>query len=306
MNKIGVGLYGWNGHQINEELGDLETAYLAGICDADDKRAQFKTLRDLLVSSEIELVSMCSPNRGEQAGDIILALEAGKHVIAEKPCALNERDLDAILELSVKKGLIFCEMDHSYFAQPYYKAMELVELGAIGDVAQVLCQKSYPYTDLRPQDESMDGGLILQSALYGFRWIQNIAGQEIKNIHTFATSFGNPKNGGLRMAASIQMELQNGGLAGIAANYFNNNGTGVWGYEELRIFGTKGILRTDIKEKCVYIYSDNGVNTYMDLDPVESQLSRVISAICTGGPLYMEPYKMTMPTRNAIRAVNNA
>ena len=193
MNKIGVGLYGWNGHQINEELGDLETAYLAGICDADDKRAQFKTLRDLLVSSEIELVSMCSPNRGEQAGDIILALEAGKHVIAEKPCALNERDLDAILELSVKKGLIFCEMDHSYFAQPYYKAMELVELGAIGDVAQVLCQKSYPYTDLRPQDESMDGGLILQSALYGFRWIQNIAGQEIKNIHTFATSFGNPK-----------------------------------------------------------------------------------------------------------------
>jgi len=302
MEKLGIGLYGRNGHQINEVLKAHDTVYLAGVCDADSDAAQFNSLDDMLKSSGIGLVSLCSPNRGKQADDALRSLEAGKHVLAEKPCALNEEDLDAILDLAAKKGLIFCEMDFSHFSQPYYKAMELTKSGILGDAVQVFCQKSYPYTDMRPQDESIDGGLLCQSALYGFRWVQNIAGQDVKCIKAFETTYSNPKGGGLRMATSIQMELRNGGLATIIANYLNKQGTGSWGYEELRIFGTKGILRTDAKENCIHIYTDNDAQVIQCGQSTESQLSCLISTIQDGSPLYMDMHRMTTPTRNAIKA----
>lgn len=302
MKKTGIGLYGHNGHQINEQLKTLDTVYLAGVCDADGETKQFASLSDMLESSEIELVSLCSPNRGKQAEDVLRSLRAGKHVLAEKPCALTEEDLDSILDLATEKKLLFCEMDFSYFNQPYNQAMKLIKSGVIGDVVQVFCQKSYPYTDKRPQDESVDGGLLCQSALYGFRWVQNIAGQDIKYIRSLETTFSNPKGGGLRMAVSIQMELGNGGLATIIANYLNNQGTGSWGYEELRIFGTQGILRTDAKENCVYIYSDEDNQVIQCGNPAGCQLSCLVSSIQDNTPLYMDMCTMTMPTRFALRA----
>ena len=293
MKKTGVGLYGRNGHQINGELASISSAYHAGTFDA---------LSDMLVSKDVRLASICSPNRGEQAKDVLAALEAGKHVLAEKPCALNERDLDAILETAKKKNLIFCEMDASYFTQPFHHAMEIMRTNPIGEVIQAYCQKSYPYTERRQQDETVDGGLVLQCALYGFRWIQNIAGREATGIRAIETRSGNPKGGGLVMAASIQMRLDNGGVASILANYLNQPSTGVWGYEEAKFFGTSGVLHVDAIHNVIYLYSGQEAIVYDSFPTVEGQLSRVVASICEGKPLYMDPYRMTMPTRYAIRA----
>jgi len=56
---------------------------------------------------------------------------------------------------------------------------------------------------------------------------------------------GNPVvSGGLRMAASLMLGLEGGGLASIAANYFNPTGTRMWGYETLRIIGDRGFVES--------------------------------------------------------------
>ena len=51
-------------------------------------------------------------------------------------------------------------------------------------------------------------------------------------------------DGGLRMAACLMMGLEDGGLASVAANYLNPKGTGVWGYESLRILGELGMVES--------------------------------------------------------------
>ncbi|MGE9295368.1 MAG: Gfo/Idh/MocA family protein, partial [Puniceicoccales bacterium] len=128
---IKIGLYGKNGHQIQTELAKRTDARLTAIAEMTrgdlpqgfpqtDSVREYVSLEDLLDDPEVELISLCSPRRADQARHAIQALEAGKHVLAEKPCALTEADLDAIIEAAKRTGRVFHEMAGTAFGQPYF------------------------------------------------------------------------------------------------------------------------------------------------------------------------------------------
>jgi len=255
--SIGIGIYGANGHQIwkaPHELGGLghvaataripREALPTSLRD-DSEIVHHETLEALLGDPRVELVSLCSPRRRDQAAHAIQALRAGKHVYAEKPCAMEECELDAILRVSSECGRMFHEMAGTAFEQPYLTMREAVRAGRIGQVVQVLCEKSYPWHPDRPQDEEVDGGLIEQVAIHGLRLVEHVGGVRVRAVEARETSLGNPvAGGGLRMAASLMLELEGGGLASVSANYLNPRGTGVWGDETLRVLGTLGMVES--------------------------------------------------------------
>lgn len=61
---------------------------------------------------------------------------AGKHVYAEKPCALNESDLDRIVATAHETGLLFREMAGTAFGRPYYAMREIVASGFLGEIVR--------------------------------------------------------------------------------------------------------------------------------------------------------------------------
>ena len=69
-------------------------------------------LDELLADPQVEIISLCSPRRADQARDAIRCLKAGKHVYAEKPAALTEWKLDEILTAAKESGREFHEADH--------------------------------------------------------------------------------------------------------------------------------------------------------------------------------------------------
>ena len=95
---IRVGLYGTNGHQIQNALAAHPLACLVATCGVPvDKLPpgldiasirSHETFGQLLADPEVDLVSLCSPRRIDQASDAVRALSAGKHVLAEKPLSL--------------------------------------------------------------------------------------------------------------------------------------------------------------------------------------------------------------------------
>jgi predicted dehydrogenase len=262
MRKIKVGLYGINGHQIHKQYkrGEPELTQLVALAGFGEYAEDFtmarvyETLDELLADEEVELVSLCSPMRGDQARDAVRALEAGKHVYAEKPVAMSEADLDAIIAAARASGKEFHEMGGVQFAQPYKRMREVVESGVLGEIVQIHGQKCYPWTERRPSDEHKDGGLALQVGVYLTRFVEHVAGVSIKSLTMNETQLGNPVEGhGCRMAVSMNMTLENGGLASGTANYLNPMGSKVWGYEILRIFGTKGIVESIPEDKAVRV-----------------------------------------------------
>jgi predicted dehydrogenase len=202
-------------------------------------------LEELLSEPSLQLISFCSPFKDEQGDQIIQALEAGKHVYAEKPCCLSEAVLDRIIASARRTGMRFHEMNVSSLAQPYCTLRDIVQAGAIGEVIQVISQKSYPWVVWRPKDERVDGGLTRQVGLYNVRFAEHVAGLQVKSLDIKETELGNDHaNSDCRRAVSMLMTFENGAVGSAVANYCcpEPPDWNQWGYEMLRIFGTKGFV----------------------------------------------------------------
>ena len=307
MKHVGIGIYGDNGHQLSEAVISQAGGVLVGVSGLehtsfDESVRVYESLDTMLLDPDIELVSVCSPRRSRQAEDIKKILMNGKHVYAEKPCVMREADLDEILKLAGEQKVIFCEMAGCMYERPYNKVRELVQQGLLGEIVQVFVQKSYPYADFRPQDEAVDGGLILQNGIYGARFVEHIAGIKIRRVtNALETSLGNPLPGGLRMAASMQMELENGGIASVIANYLNPIGAKIWGNEELRIFGSRGYLKTNIADASVEVFTEKE-HLHFESLPEKSLFERLVKCIPKPEEFSFTAEYLTHPTRMVLRA----
>jgi len=313
--KIGIGLYGSNGHQIEYLLEGHPKAELIAISAFNKSRLpnelrnaqavrSYTSLEDMLKDKQVELVSLCSPYRKDQARDAIRCMEAGKHVYAEKPCAMSELDLDAIMETSLKTGCQFHEMAGTAFDEPYYSIRKTIKIGVIGEVIQVFAQKSYPYHDQRPQDEDVDGGLLCQAGVHALRFIEHVAGLRIMDIQAIETKLGNPiMEGNLHMAAAMMMSLENGGIASATANYLNPSGFGQWGNEHLRIFGTKGFIESvDGGSKTRIVIGAEDLGAIQCMDKTKDYFDYFIDNLCDGEAMPLTIEEELHPTRMVLRA----
>jgi predicted dehydrogenase len=319
MNKVRIGLHGVNGHQIQGlvaanpvvELTALGAMSAEQLPPALRDRGGFRvyaTLDEMLADDCVDVVSLCSPRRREQAQDAIKCLKAGKHVYAEKPCAMFEDELDAIMRTATASKRCFREMAGTAFDQPYWEMRRQIAEGRIGAVVQVLAQKSYPYHDARPQDEDVDGGLLMQVGVHAFRFIEHVADTRIRAVDAIETGLGNPGQGGLKMAASYMMTLENGGVAVALANYLNPRAFGSWGNESLRVFGTNGFIEAvDGGARTRLVLNDEDCGSLDLTAPGPSHFDLFIQEILTGTPaLPIGLDDELRPTRMVIRAKRKA
>lgn len=118
--KVRVGIIGAGNIAQNQHIPaylkqkDVE---LVGICDINEERAKevaakynmkyaTKDFNDLLALDEIDAVSVCTWNNAH-AEIAIAAANAGKHVLCEKPMAMNVIEAEAMLKAAEKNGKTF-------------------------------------------------------------------------------------------------------------------------------------------------------------------------------------------------------
>ncbi|MHB9109001.1 MAG: Gfo/Idh/MocA family protein [Armatimonadota bacterium] len=317
---INIGLYGVNGHQLPFGLPPAIRARVTAVAGypaerldealgagTAERRAikEYGTLDELLADPEVDLVSLCSPRRADQPAEALRCLRAGKHVLAEKPGAFTDAQLDELLETERQTGKAFREMlDHSML-EPNVRAMRrLVEEGALGTVVQVQTQKSYPWLDRRPQDFETDGGLIRQAGIHATRFIIGATGLRIVEVSAVGTNLGNPGPRQMHMAAVVSMTLENGAVAALSLNYLNPSNFGSWGNEHLRVHGTRGMAESVDGFRRHQLYLPGRESTELPLveDVSTSYLEHYVNYLLDGTPF---------PTRRdeeiaALRAVISA
>lgn len=117
MAKYNVGVIGvgyW-GKKLVDEFTKVEDAHLMGVADTDERSLQFcaerygvkngfTDYRELLAQKDLHAVSIAVPNSMHYAvcRD---ALEAGKHVLIEKPITLDSREGRELVALAERKAL---------------------------------------------------------------------------------------------------------------------------------------------------------------------------------------------------------
>src|SRR3954471_14037336 len=94
-------------------------------------QATYADMADLLADPKVDLVDLCVPN-DEHAKLAIRALEAGKHVLVEKPIALTTRDADAMVAAARASGKLLMVAHVLPFFPEFAFAADAVQSGRYG------------------------------------------------------------------------------------------------------------------------------------------------------------------------------
>jgi D-xylose 1-dehydrogenase (NADP+, D-xylono-1,5-lactone-forming) len=132
---------------------------------------------ELLADEDIDVIYNPLPNH-LHASWTVKALEAGKHVLSEKPMALSLEEFDAIQDAVTQTGKTVTQC-FMYRTQPRtYKVLELIQNGEIGNVRFI--RGSFNFTLDRPDDirwsPDFGGGSLWDIGCYPVSYARMITG----------------------------------------------------------------------------------------------------------------------------------
>ena len=134
---------------------------------------------DLLADPEVEAVYVPLPNHLHLEWSL-KAIEAGKHVLCEKPMTMQAEEFDRLIEARDRSGLLAAEAYMIVHHPQWQRAKELVSEGAIGTLVHVDAAFSYnllDMTNIRNRPE-VGGGSLPDIGVYTFGSTRFVTGQE--------------------------------------------------------------------------------------------------------------------------------
>src|SRR5579862_8537554 len=155
--------------------GDRARAYAAkhGI------PASYGSYADLLADPSVDAVYNPLPN-GLHGAWTIRALEAGKHVLCEKPFTANAEEAAAVAEVATRTGLVVMEAFHWRYHPLAARMLEVVASGELGTVSRVeamVCFPNLKRDDIR-WDLGLAGGAMMDAGCYAVHLVRALAGAE--------------------------------------------------------------------------------------------------------------------------------
>ena len=127
----------------------------------------YGSYEELLSSEEIDAVYIPLPT-SQHTEWTLKAIQAGKHVLCEKPMGLTAADIRKIIRARDKAGVLVSEAFMVTYHPQWMKVRELIQKGAIGTLRQVQGSFSYYNRDpknMRNQPE-LGGGVIPDIGVY--------------------------------------------------------------------------------------------------------------------------------------------
>jgi predicted dehydrogenase len=132
----------------------------------------------LAADPDVDVVYIASPHSRHEA-DTLLFLEAGKHVLCEKPFALNASHAQRMIDSARARELFVMEAIWSRFLPAYRLLGELLADGVIGEVRHVDADFAirFPFDRAhRLFDLALGGGALLDLGIYPLQLAQLVLG----------------------------------------------------------------------------------------------------------------------------------
>ena len=154
----------------------LERAHAFG--DRFDIPNRHGSYEDLMTDPTVEVVYVASPHSQHEAV-VLMALEAGKHVLCEKPFALNATQAARMVEAARERGLFAMEALWSRFLPAYRVVADLLRNGRIGEPLVVEADFGFR-VPLMPEHRLFDlaqgGGALLDLGIYPLQLCSMVLG----------------------------------------------------------------------------------------------------------------------------------
>lgn len=160
-------------------LADADGARLLAVGSRSHERAKtfadtfgfervYGSYEELLNDADVDVVYIGTPHSFHK-DHTLLCLNHGKHVICEKPFAINAAEAQQMIELAQEKGLVLMEAMWSRFLPTLTMVRAIINEGAIGEVRMVTADFGFR-TNVNPEgrlfDLTLGGGALLDVGIY--------------------------------------------------------------------------------------------------------------------------------------------
>ncbi|MEW9806316.1 Gfo/Idh/MocA family protein [Mesorhizobium sp. ZMM04-5] len=180
--------------QLIPAIVDADNGVLSAIASRDLKKAKalaqrfgathaFGSYEEMLASDKIDGVYIPLPT-SQHVEWAQKAAEAGKHVLVEKPLALDAKDIGKLIRLRDRKKVLICEAFMVTYHPQWIKVRDLVASGAIGTLKHV--QGAFSYYNLDPKNMrnilALGGGALPDIGVYPTVSTRFVTGKEPKRV----------------------------------------------------------------------------------------------------------------------------
>lgn len=196
--------------------------------------AAYGSYEELAAAADIDIVYVCTPhNHHHEAA--VLAIDAGKHVLIEKPIGLNAEQARDILARAETAGVFVAEAMWTFFLPKFDVIRQILEAGTLGTVTTVLAEYGEHFGPThRIFAPELAGGPLLDLGTYPLALVTEVLGRPRRLL-----AFGQPHQSGVNAQLSAIMEFDSGAQAVVNTHVHNFTPT------TATVVGTEAILAID-------------------------------------------------------------
>lgn len=178
---LGAGMIG----EVHRRAALLAGAEVVGVMASTPERSRevaekwrvdqaYASIEDV-VASDVDVVHICTPNSSHVPFAVEL-MEAGKHVICEKPLCVTLAEADRMVAACRQTGVKLMYAEELCFTPKYVRAKQLVDEGALGEVYLVKQSEKHsgPHADWFWDVRRSGGGVTFDMGCHAvefFRWV---------------------------------------------------------------------------------------------------------------------------------------
>lgn len=227
---------------------------LKAVCDIDRAKADafaatygataYYSIDELLKQEQtLDIISICTPN-GLHAEHSIKSLQAGKHVLCEKPLCLTSVAAWQMIDTAYFNRKKLYVVKQNRYNEPVQVIKQLLEKKALGNIYsfQINCFWNRPqayYTGDWRGSEFLDGGILYTQFSHFIDLLYWFFG-EVETVKGFLNNFARREHFVLEDAGAVALQMKSGviGTLNYTINSFEHNKEG-----SFTIFGEKGTVK---------------------------------------------------------------
>jgi UDP-N-acetyl-2-amino-2-deoxyglucuronate dehydrogenase len=236
-----------------EHINNTTGCKLVATCDIELEKANkladefeakaYSSIEKLLENKDVDVVSICSPN-GLHAHHSILGLNAGKHVLCEKPMALSAYDCGEMIKAAEKANRRLFIIKQNRYNPPVAAVKTLIENGQLGKISsvQLSCfwnrNENY-YANSWKGTKELDGGTLYTQFSHFVDLLYYLIG-DVKEVKAYGGNFQHQGIIEFEDTGVVILKFHNGAIGTInyTVNSYKKNMEG-----SITIFGDKGTVK---------------------------------------------------------------
>ncbi len=250
MNKVRIGIVGTGNiaHRFADAVKNVDNAQLVAVASRTKENAdkfgdefniqyRFSSYEAMAESDVIDAAYIAVPHSGHKNCSILMMTNK-KHVICEKPLAVNKKECEEMIACAKENDVLLMEAMWAAFVPGTLEMLEIVKSGVLGDIRCVEGKFCYTMDEDEMEHHVLKnengGGSLLDVGIYCLNFAKWYLGTDIEKFTAYSDNYN-----GIDAHTQILIKYNNGAMANLSsAVLLRKEGGGF-------IYGTKGFAHLD-------------------------------------------------------------